>query len=223
MMFPNVVLDGVGKTCSDISIEVAQSQPLGSAGCTTEQSNWFGRCCTGSRPSGADLAMGALKPQEIPPTPAYTGPYPPCELCITGDYPYATSMVVNFLYIGVGTCPQYWAMGKQGLIMTHMCTAVQFFAQEPCGCGEYNPYFNPNHPLAQQAQQAPVMDTSVPVVETSAPVDNGGRTDTDTSGIPTQREPSTTEDKTGMSIGGSSGRGGSGGNGVRRGLKGSSV
>jgi hypothetical protein len=43
-------------------------------------------------------------------------------------------MVINFLYIGVGSCTQYFDNGMNGGIPRHLCDPVQFFANEPCGC-----------------------------------------------------------------------------------------
>jgi hypothetical protein len=210
LAFPNVVLEGVGKTCADISIQVASAVPFGSADCASQQGLYYARCCTpGVRPAGGDIATGTAVAQQIPAV-SYVGPNPVCNVCRDGDFPYATSMVINFLYIGVGTCTQYWMMGQQGLIPTHMCSPVQFFSYEPCGCGEFNPYFNANHPLNQQAQQAPATTTTAP---------QDGRTDT-SSGIPQIRTP-VVENKTGLSV--ASQRGGAAGNGNRRGLKGTKV
>jgi hypothetical protein len=89
-----------------------------------------------------------------------------------------------------------------------MCDPVQFFSYEPCGCGQFNPYFNENHPLNSQAQQAPETNTG-----------SGGSTGGSTGQAPqTQRQPST-NDKTGAKLSGN--RGGSGGGqDMRRGLKG---
>ena len=41
---------------------------------------------------------------------AYVGPYKPCNICGRG-YPQKKSMVMHFLYLGVGTCPQYYVFG----------------------------------------------------------------------------------------------------------------
>jgi hypothetical protein len=213
LMFPHIVLEGVGKTCAAISIETAASAPLGSQACTDLQNTYFQRCCSGTQPAGSQVATGLAVGQSIPQV-AYVGPNPPCNVCKDGDYPYATSMVMNFLYIGVGSCAQYYVMGKQGLISANMCAPVQFFANEPCGCGQHNPYFNPNHPLWQQAQQAPQSNGN------SNGNGDGGRTDGGT-GIPQIRTP-ITEDKDGMSL--ANQKGGAGGGGYRRrGLKGTTV
>ena len=142
--FPHVILDGVGKTCTQISLEVALNVPIDSNDCDNMMEEWGGECCSGKRPSGRDPPTG-LPPQDIP-TVRYVGPHPVCKVCRDGDYPYEESMVINFLYIGSSSCAQYYVYGLEGRIEPHMCDPVQFFSYEPCGCGEFNPYFNPNHP-----------------------------------------------------------------------------
>lgn len=79
-----------------------------------------------------------------PPEVQYVGPNPPCDLCRDGDYPHNTSMVLNFLYLGAGSCAQYYEYGLAGKIPQHMCDTVKYFAYEPCGCGEFNPCFTGN-------------------------------------------------------------------------------
>jgi hypothetical protein len=68
----------------------------------------------------------------------HVGPHPGFNICRDGDYPSETSMVINFLYIGEGSCAQYYRYAKEGRIQRHMSDPVKFFAHEPCGCGEYN-------------------------------------------------------------------------------------
>jgi len=215
IQFPDVVLQGVGKTCPAIALEVASSikdDPDPDA-CASKQKEWSALCCSGTRPNGSDRPQG-LPPQNIPSV-QYVGPDPVCNLCRDGDYPYDTSMVINFLYIGEATCAQYYQYAKEGRIQKHMCDTVKFFAYEPCGCGEFNPYFNPNHPLAQTAQQAPQQNNN-----------NGGNSSPSTSGqtmgsMNVQRTPDADDGKSDAKMGGE-GRGGSAGGG-RRFLKGSPV
>jgi len=60
--------------------------------------------------------------------------YSKCNMCYSGKQPLSYSMVLNFLYLGVGTCQQYWRLGLKGGIPKHMCSVVQYYAQEPCKC-----------------------------------------------------------------------------------------
>jgi uncharacterized low-complexity protein len=86
-------------------------------------------CCGNGPPDPCDFE---------PPKVDYVGPYPACDLCRDGDYPNNTSMVINVLYLGAASCAQYYKYGLQGRIPTHMCDTIQYFAYEPCGCGEFN-------------------------------------------------------------------------------------
>jgi hypothetical protein len=110
-----------------------------SAACRSEISNYRDRCC-GSREPGPIAQI----PTRPPVFQGERGPYQNCNLCWTGDYPYNTAMVINMLYIGVGSCPQYYGYGQNGWIQNHLCSALQHFAYEPCGCGEFNPTYNGN-------------------------------------------------------------------------------
>lgn len=68
-------------------------------------------------------------------------------------------MVINMLYIGSGSCVQFYEIGQDGLIEPHMCDPIQFFAYEPCGCGEFN----------TNIQQAPPPGRSIPTATESSP------------------------------------------------------
>lgn len=144
LKFPNVIIDDVGKTCADIAITVAISVLPATGECSAMQTKWS-LCCNGVKPQGRDVDN--ILPKQIIPVVRHIGPHPVCNLCRDKDYPFATSMVINFLYIGVGSCAQYWKYGMEGRIQSHMCDVVKHFAHEPCGCGVFNPYFNTNHSL----------------------------------------------------------------------------
>jgi hypothetical protein len=137
MKYPKIVLKGVGKTCSRIAIDIAKTYKAGTGKCSTAQKRWFGRCCSGRRPNGnAQVASRPVKPSV-----RYVGPNKRCAICRDGDYPYKTSMVINMLYIGEGSCAQYYKYGMEGRIQNHLCQSLQYFAYEPCGCGKFNPFF----------------------------------------------------------------------------------
>jgi hypothetical protein len=159
MEFPYIVLKDAQRSCNDIAVDIAVNAKPNSNQCKVAQKRWHDSCCSGKRPEGSEPS-GNLPPQNVPDV-TYYGPHPVCNLCRDGDYPFAVSMVVNFLYIGEGSCAQYYKYGKEGRIQRHLCDPVQYFSYEPCGCGEFNPYFNPNHPLNEKAtgqQQQPELD-----------------------------------------------------------------
>jgi hypothetical protein len=117
--WPKHKIDSSGITCAQKSVHMAKI-PVDSAACRSEMSKWRSVCC------------GNQKPVEVPqkPTspPRYDGPRgnnEPCELCYTGDYPGNTAMVINVLYLGAGSCAQYWGYGQGGLIPPHLCDTIQ--------------------------------------------------------------------------------------------------
>jgi len=130
---PLEMVDSRGKTCAALMVNMF-SLDSGTRQCRQLVMRNQVRCCT--------LAQVEQIPQD-PPADAISllkrGPYKRCDLCYTKDFPYNTAMVINMLYIGVGSCKQYWDYGVSGWIPTHLCSALQFFAYEPCGCGKFNP------------------------------------------------------------------------------------
>lgn len=120
-------------------METAMKIPPNTKKCETTQKAWHEDCCSGKHPEGR--MQSTSRPQQNIPVVKKTGPYPLCNICRDGDYPYNTGMVVNFLYLGEGSCAQYYVFGLEGKIPRKYCSPVQFFSYEPCGCGEYNPYF----------------------------------------------------------------------------------
>jgi hypothetical protein len=159
--FPTVILKGEGRTCIDIALDIAKNYPpAGEDECITAQDNYWHKCCSGVKPDGHTPPPG-LPPQRIPPV-RYVGPNDECKICWGGDYPYKTSMVINMLYIGVGSCAQYYKWGMEGRIQNEMCQSLQYFAYEPCGCGEFNPYTTlpdeapePENPTPNTARPTP--------------------------------------------------------------------
>jgi len=142
-------IDEHGTTCSHKAIDMAKIQD-NSGACQSEIAQFRPKCCSDRRPQ--QILQAPTRP------PVYSGPTgtnPSCDICRDGDYPSQKSMVITMLYLGSGSCAQYYDFGRAGFIPAHLCDTLKFFAYEPCGCGQFNPNFNPNHPLNQQAQQAP--------------------------------------------------------------------
>jgi len=155
--WPLHVVESNGKTCAFKAIDLAKIDNPDSSQCKNDIAKFRGPCCTNDEPPQV-----AVAPTPAPVYSGRIGSYNQCDLCRDGDYPYQTSMVINLLYVGVGSCAQFYDYANNGLIQNHMCQTLQFFAYEPCGCGEFNPRFNPNHPLNQQAQQAPELNGPPP-------------------------------------------------------------
>ena len=191
--WPMAVLKNDGTTCSKMAADIAGYDPW-SDKCQELVYFWRKSCCEATS-----------RPKDVPitPTPApvisgvESGPNPICNLCRDGDFPGNTAMVINMLYIGAGDCEQFYNYGLQGQIPAHLCDPLQYFAYEPCGCGEFN---NPSN----QSPPAP------------APSNGGGSP----SGVIQTRKQPDGDGKEGVKL--SNQRGGAGGRyvGVRRGLKG---
>lgn len=56
-----------------------------------------------------------------------------CDICVDGRVPRLNN-VMNFLYMGPGSCMQYWIAGRRGQIPAHMCDVVKFLSRTTCGC-----------------------------------------------------------------------------------------
>lgn len=56
-----------------------------------------------------------------------------CQICRNGRIPRKNN-IMNFLYIGTGTCMDYWINGQMSRLPTHMCSVIQYYAYNTCGC-----------------------------------------------------------------------------------------
>jgi hypothetical protein len=125
---PNLKIDERGGTCATLSL-VLYSLEASSTECSSNIQKYRYDCCMNASP--VDVA------QVQRPRPVYSGkrgPYKSCQLCYNGGYPRNTAMVINMLYIGPGSCAQYYLMAEGGFIPNHLCQTLQYFAFKPCGC-----------------------------------------------------------------------------------------
>lgn len=125
LKFPLGYLESIGKTCAAHALNVF-SNPH--ADCQIERTR-AAKCCDGSNLPPAPTQ----RPTEIPNI-IKTGDQPICHLCRDGSLPTDPHHVINMLYIGAGTCEQYWKAGREGIIPAHLCDPLMFFARDPCGC-----------------------------------------------------------------------------------------
>lgn len=130
--YPHIVVEPLTrKTCVELSLQYAMTLQAGTPPCAQIQSVWWYKCCSGIRPDGVNRP-----PSQLPEVPIvrYLGPHPACKICRNGNYPGNTSMVINMLYLGADTCARYYVHGLEGRIPAHLCSALQYFAYEPCSC-----------------------------------------------------------------------------------------
>lgn len=61
-----------------------------------------------------------------------------CNICRNGRIPRKNN-IMNFLYIGTGTCMDYWLNGQHSRLPTHMCSVIQYYSHSTCGCDIQEP------------------------------------------------------------------------------------
>ena len=135
--FPNAVIKSDGTTCTGMALSMATNFGKYSDSCNQHIQAWRQICCGDEEPVDVEITEVLDRYPDIDSIETI-GPYNKCDLCRDGDYPSSESMVIHMLYVGAGTCPQYWKAGQQGLIPNHLCDPLQYFAYEPCGCGEFS-------------------------------------------------------------------------------------
>lgn len=128
LVHPMDFVDSKGKVCAQLMVELFRLD-RNDPNCILWYNSSHDRCCNGPK-------LDPIQQDPPPPPPQFSvdGPYQSCDLCRGGAYPSAVGMVINMLYVGVGTCNQYYEWGQRGWIQDNLCTALQYFAREPCGC-----------------------------------------------------------------------------------------
>lgn len=150
-----------GTTCVQQAINMASKVGAGTGECQDLIEEYREMCCGDDKPD--KVVQVPTKP------PTYNGPtgnYRTCDICRDGDYPGNKAMVINMLYLGVGSCAQYYDYGHAGLIPNHLCHPLQFFAYESCGCGEYN---DANDSSSSAPTQRPTLKPSTTPTPASLP------------------------------------------------------
>lgn len=126
LFHPNDFVDPYGKRCAQLAVELSRVMDPGV--CIRWIKSSRVRCCT--RGGHPPITQEPIAPQKYD----VDGPYNRCPICVGGGAPSAVGMVINVLYMGPGTCNQYYEWGQRGWIKNHLCSAIQYFAREPCGC-----------------------------------------------------------------------------------------
>lgn len=129
MTWPLAVLNPSGITCAEMATQMAVS-----TGSICEQKKYFWRetCCGPNRPR--EILVSPTPAPAVAGAGAGSGPDPICDVCIGGGFPGNPAMVIDMLYLNVSDCVQYYEAGRQGMLPGYLCQALQFFANEPCGC-----------------------------------------------------------------------------------------
>lgn len=115
-----------GRTCVDIAVHVASNAPYNSTQCRKAMSRYGSKCC--------DIQSETAPQNKTSPYVPYVGPYRPCNICRNGNYPENEGMVIHFLYLGADSCARYYKHGLSGRLPNYLCSVIQYFAFNPCGC-----------------------------------------------------------------------------------------
>ncbi|CAB9498495.1 expressed unknown protein [Seminavis robusta] len=159
LKYPFAVIKSDGTSCTKLAVSVAVDYEEGSSQCTKQIQAWREICCGDKQPIDVDITDVFDEYPDIDSI-QQVGPYEKCNVCRDGDYPSTTSMVLTMLYIGSGSCAQYWKVGQQGLIPDHLCDPLQYFAYEPCGCGEFST--NGNYHWSEDSEDESSNDDKTP-------------------------------------------------------------
>jgi len=143
LKYPNAVIKSDGTTCAGMAVNTAVYFVEDSEECIEHLQAWRPICCGDDQPLDVEITDVFDTYPDIDDIET-TGQFSKCDLCRDGDYPSSESMVINMLYVGEGSCPQYWKAGQQGMIPNHLCAPLQYFGYEPCGCGEFSTNGNYN-------------------------------------------------------------------------------
>jgi len=125
--YPYAVVKSDGSTCTQLALDLALGYAEGTTTCNQQIQAWRPICCGDNEPIDVEVTEVFDQYPDIDSIETI-GPYEKCNVCRDGDYPSASSMVITMLYVGTGSCPQYWKAGQQGLIPTHLCDPLQYFA-----------------------------------------------------------------------------------------------
>jgi hypothetical protein len=131
----DLFIDDNGTTCYDLLLDIAddtnESTP-GTGACQYLQTKHRRTCCD----ADYDPPEVAQAPTPAPFINLPQGNEPVCNVCPDGRYPGLPKTVTAVLYIpGVNTCERLYEMGLKGLILDRLCSPLQNYLFEDCGCG----------------------------------------------------------------------------------------
>lgn len=137
--FPHAIIKSDGTRCKDMAMMMPIYLDTESIECQEHKEAWRQICCGDDEPPPVNITE-ILDKFPDPDDVINTGPFAKCHLCNNQNYPGSDSMVIHLLYIGPGSCPQYWELGQKGQIPPHLCDPLQYYADDPCDCAHDHIY-----------------------------------------------------------------------------------
>jgi hypothetical protein len=118
---PHYFIDNRGTTCTKKTMDIFTYDDSGPA-CTEAILQYRETCCGDYEPIPVAQIPTAAPASLV----EHSGPYPRCDICRNEVYPANPGMVINVLYLGEGSCDQYFIVGREGSIVPpHLCDALQ--------------------------------------------------------------------------------------------------
>jgi hypothetical protein len=158
----NVYVNAFGKTCNDLTLEMADPFNGSRAGnriCRSLQDEFRSTCCDPNFTPPDIVQIPNIPINYVP-----FGPNPRCDLCHDGAFPSKPHTVTAVLGIpGNPTCEELYWLARRGHVTDQMCKPLQDYMDEPCGCYSRFPSPTyPNHPSAPSPSGTPLPPTPPP-------------------------------------------------------------
>lgn len=135
----NMVVRANGDTCDAIALQMASMNPNRPV-CQTYKDDFRSDCCDPNI-TPIPVVPPVVEPQVIT---MKFGKEEYCDICKSGDFPGRPETVTAILYMeGNPTCKELYFMGRSHNIPTRLCNPIRGYFQEPCGCDQYHPRWNP--------------------------------------------------------------------------------
>ncbi|CAB9530465.1 expressed unknown protein [Seminavis robusta] len=164
---PGYFVDAYRTTCAQKLTSIVFSMEGDSAECAWQRIKYREMCCGEAEPPPIDQLPTLHPATQV----QHTGPFPPCDICDDKTFPSEPSMILNLLYLGMGSCRDFVVVGRAGKIVPNMCSQLQGVAYKPCGCGVGDPVDFDDasiDPVKFQTTPAPDVSDDPPTSEPSA-------------------------------------------------------
>ena len=127
---PNYYVDEYQTTCMKVMMTAFRIQDSSSTECRWQIMQHRKTCCGDEEPPPITQIVTAAPEYKV----EKTGKFDSCDVCRQGNYPGKPGGIINMLYVGEGSCRDYYEAGRGGYILPHLCDTLKYFAYEPCGC-----------------------------------------------------------------------------------------